>query len=179
MPRRSLKEERALSAAKLEAEKNGETVEAESDAYMAAKCKIIGRNVRLERKKRKFSIDNLAECIELSASYVGLLERGDRCPSLKSLLKLCELFNVDPNELLLEKPSGSKMSDTMNTADISEEKRRNNYSAVISLLHGLDEAELECVVTSVKALRKLRKMDEIGLEAGVVSYASKKPAKKM
>ena len=70
------------------------------DGFLIDKCKTIGENVRIERRKRKFSIEDLANYIDLSSSYVGLLERGDRCPSLKSLFRLCELFQCEPNDLL-------------------------------------------------------------------------------
>jgi len=103
MPRRSLKESQRLRAAELEPLYASEPSNEKIDAYMLARCKIIGRNVRLERKKRKITIDTLSESLELSASYVGLLERGDRCPSLKSVFRLCEVFDVKPNELLLGK----------------------------------------------------------------------------
>jgi len=179
MPKRSLKEQQAIIAAKLEAEKNGETFEMENDSFMIAKSKIIGRNIRLARRKRKFTLDNLAEYIELSASYVGLLERGERTPSLKSLLKLCELFKIEPNDLLLESTLDIKSHQVTGIADKNEEKHSDNYLAVVSLLHGLGEAELECVITNVKALRKLRKLDDNGLDAGIVNYTSKKPPPKL
>lgn len=124
------------------------------DEYMVKKCKTIGSNIRYERKLRKFSIEDLAEYLELSPSYVGLLERGERCPSLKSLLKICELFGSSPNDFLLEKKiSASKLS-------LAEEKKsihNNKYRTVLSIMQKLNDPELDFVISTMKSLKTMNK----------------------
>lgn len=124
------------------------------DADFAARCKILGENIRHERKSRGFSIENLAEYLELSTSYVGLLERGARCPSMKNFFNMCDLFSSTPNNLILpKKMEGSKVA-------VSEQKHsaaRNSYDAIISLLKNFDENELSFVADTLKNLKKLQK----------------------
>ena len=60
-------------------------------------------NLRYERKKRHFTMEYLAEITDLSISYIGLLERKDKTPSLETLVKLCNVFNLTPDDLLLPK----------------------------------------------------------------------------
>ena len=159
MPINSAKYENMPTKKKSDSDNNFESNYID-DYFLAAKCRIIGENVRSERKKRKFSIENLADYIELSASYVGLIERGERCPSLKSILKLCELFQVDPNTLILEQISKNR-PEVVTQVEIREEKRRNSYDAIIALLQGLNETELDCIAETIKGIRKMLRKNEI------------------
>lgn len=127
------------------------------DEYLEKKCKIIGENIRRKRKKRNLSIENLAEYTELSSSYIGLLERGQRCPSLKSFLKICDIFGITTDELLsVEKGKKSKIS-------VSEENKssyQNKLTTIDFLVKKLDNDELEVVIAVLDKLVELKKNKE-------------------
>ena len=126
--------------------------------YMSGKCSIIGKNIRLNRRLRRFSVENLAEFLNLSESYVGLLERGDRCPSLKIVFKLCELYGITPNDLLLDS------KDTEAVVGLGEEKAvygvRAQETSILSLLRILNESEADFVIETIKSLRKMTKKED-------------------
>ncbi len=122
------------------------------DAYLADVCKLIGRNIRANRKLRKFSIDNLADYLELSSSYVGLLERGERCPSLKTLLKICDLFSIDFAELFSQGTGDVKSIHEKGSASSN-----NKHKSVMSLIHKLGDNELEFVITVLKSMKNMQK----------------------
>ena len=82
-----------------------------SDEYITQKCSVIGGNIRKERLKRSYSIEEIAFFVGLSPSYMGLLERGLRCPSLRCIFKICDLFNIPPDKLLLEPKQGKTISE--------------------------------------------------------------------
>jgi transcriptional regulator with XRE-family HTH domain len=123
------------------------------DGFLIEKCRIIGENVRAERRKRRFSIEDLANYIDLSPSYVGLLERGDRCPSLKSLFRLCELFQCEPNDLLSKRggfgQSGAKAAQ-------KKSHYGTGHETVLSLLNGLEDADYTLIANMIKAFRKYK-----------------------
>lgn len=50
--------------------------------------------------KQKLTQLKLAEKSDLDVTYISLLERGLRQPSLKTLIRLASALNVSPNELL-------------------------------------------------------------------------------
>ena len=130
------------------------------EAYLGEICAVIGGNIRFNRKLRKFSIDNLSNYLELSSSYVGLLERGERCPSLKTLLKICELFGITLGELIASPQGGGRK------AVVAEDKKssvNNKQKSVVSLLHKLTESELDFVITVLKAMKSMQKKAD-GLE---------------
>ena len=48
----------------------------------------IGKNIRKYRLMRKLRQEDLAEKADLSINYVGAIERGEKTPSLESLISI-------------------------------------------------------------------------------------------
>jgi transcriptional regulator with XRE-family HTH domain len=63
-------------------------------------ARILGDNVRAERKRRGWSQEVLANEIEMKRSYVSDLERGCRNPSIKAIARLATALEVDAWVLL-------------------------------------------------------------------------------
>lgn len=60
----------------------------------------LGKNIRDARKNTGLSQENLALKADLDRTYVGGLERGERNPTVLSMLKLCEALDVSLSSLL-------------------------------------------------------------------------------
>ena len=69
----------------------------ESEARIARR---IGAAVRRGRKARGWSQTALAEQLDLSVDYVGMLERGERLPSLSILIRIAQNFGETVASLL-------------------------------------------------------------------------------
>jgi len=61
---------------------------------------IVGKNIRFFRRSRGITQEMLAEKVDVSGSYVGYLERGEKIPSLELLAKIAAILQVGPAELL-------------------------------------------------------------------------------
>lgn len=61
----------------------------------------LGRRVRLLRLKASQSQEDLADVCGLDRTYVGGIERGERNPSLKNLLRIASALNVSISELFV------------------------------------------------------------------------------
>jgi transcriptional regulator with XRE-family HTH domain len=61
---------------------------------------IMADKIIENRKKNGWSQEELAEKLEISASFLGHIERGTRIASLETLVKLCQALDTDPNYLL-------------------------------------------------------------------------------
>lgn len=72
--------------------------------------KLLGMKVRLFRRKRGMTQEQLAERADLSASFIGHVERGTRISSLETLMKLCHVLQVTPNDLLQEEKLLSELT---------------------------------------------------------------------
>jgi transcriptional regulator with XRE-family HTH domain len=57
------------------------------------------RRLRKEKKGLHFSQENLAEAARLHRTEIGSIERGERNPSLATLLILAETFDITLDEL--------------------------------------------------------------------------------
>jgi transcriptional regulator with XRE-family HTH domain len=60
----------------------------------------FGAVVRSLREKRGFTQDELAARAEVSATYIGYIERGDNVPTLIVILQIASALSVRPAELL-------------------------------------------------------------------------------
>lgn len=61
---------------------------------------FIGHRVREERLSRGLSIERLAELAELTPSFLGSIERGERKLSVLSLDKLSKALKTHPTVLM-------------------------------------------------------------------------------
>ncbi len=60
----------------------------------------LGHKVRILRRARRITQEELATQVGISASFLGHIERGTRVLSLDTLLALCDTLDVTPNDLL-------------------------------------------------------------------------------
>ena len=62
--------------------------------------KVIGRIVAARRKRLGLSQEALAEATGLHPTYIGLIERGLRCPSTRVLIGLAEGLDTKASTLM-------------------------------------------------------------------------------
>jgi len=60
----------------------------------------IGNQIRLRRKELGLTQENLAEKAELSVSYMGAIERGEKLPSLESFIRIANALDESADKLL-------------------------------------------------------------------------------
>lgn len=60
----------------------------------------FGERVKAYRIERRYSQEEVAFRAEISTIYYGRVERGERCPTIDTLMKLSGALGVSPAELL-------------------------------------------------------------------------------
>jgi transcriptional regulator with XRE-family HTH domain len=68
-------------------------------AMIAEVFGIVLREIRLEKK---FSQEKLAEYCDLDRTYISLLERGLRQPTLTTLFKISKALKIEPGQLIMK-----------------------------------------------------------------------------
>lgn len=102
----------------------------------------IGRNIRKHRIAKKMSIEDLAFKSALSKNYMGMVERGERTPSLESLIKIINALEVSADEILCEvishgfKVKATKLSEKIER--ISPQKQEMIYDLIELVLRDTD-----------------------------------------
>ena len=67
----------------------------------------IGQRLREIRKKQNLTQEQLGELVGLNYKYIGLIERGERLPSIQTLFKISAALKVAPREFF-DFPQASK-----------------------------------------------------------------------
>lgn len=103
--------------------------------------KEIGKRIRGERLKNRLTIEKLCEMLEVSPSFIGLVERGESGISLEKLYRLSEIFNVSCDYLL----KGEKEKKSCS--------QRSKIEVLNTYLYDYTEDELDFALELLKFLR--------------------------
>lgn len=87
----------------------------------------LGRRIREERQKLNLTQEKPSESINVSTTYIGQIERGERCPTLDTLIKISNSLGVSIDYLLHDSVTSSSTT-LMNlwiqlTQDLSDNER--------------------------------------------------------
>ena len=88
----------------------------------------IGQNIRKVRHKLGWTIEDLAEKVELSSNFVGNIERGQGTASVHTLIKLMRALGCNANDIFEGVIEGIDWSDAETTIFI------RNLKSEMSLL---------------------------------------------
>ncbi len=61
---------------------------------------LVGMRIREYRIQRKMSQENLALTSGIHPDFLGKMERGERCPSVDTLNKVCDGLKISMSQLL-------------------------------------------------------------------------------
>ena len=59
----------------------------------------FGKNLRAARKERGFSQESFAHAVDLDRTYIGGIERGERNPGLKTIVRIADALEIEVTEL--------------------------------------------------------------------------------
>lgn len=62
---------------------------------------LLGKRIACYRKGKGLTQEKLAEKAEISNNYLSNIENNHSIPSLETILKLCIVLDITPNDLLL------------------------------------------------------------------------------
>ena len=98
----------------------------------------IGKKIRFYREARKWTQEVFAEKLELSLTYIGMIERGEKVPKLETFVKIANVLEVSADILLADV---LKTGYTVKTSLLSEkidklshEEREKVYAVIEAML---------------------------------------------
>lgn len=62
----------------------------------------IGRNIRYYRLEQDLRQEDLAEATGLSGNYIGMVERGEKIPSLETLVAILNVLHISADMVLTD-----------------------------------------------------------------------------
>ena len=116
--------------------------------------KAIGSNIRSARLSRGMSIDELAELLQLTSGFVGLIERGSRGATVYTLYKLADIMETSIDSFFY---SGSGSPSDRLAEDKPSKKGKGNAKKekISSLMVDFSDTELDFIINTIKNLRNL------------------------
>lgn len=64
------------------------------------KLDTIGKNIRKFREIKKLRQEDLAEKTDLTSNYIGMIERGEKIPSLETFINILNSLGVSADMVL-------------------------------------------------------------------------------
>lgn len=101
------------------------------------KFESVGKNIRRYRKEKKMSQEKLAEFSYLSPTYLGMIERAEKTPSLTTLVNIANALDVTADMLLcnvLNRHNEIRSSLIFDRINSLPEKDRERIYTVIEVL---------------------------------------------
>lgn len=89
---------------------------------------LLGKHIREKRKEKNYTLEQLAEKLDVSTTFIGQIERAKGIPSLETLVKIANVLETSTDSLLfgnLNSKSGNdhfmkKISELTETFTVSE-----------------------------------------------------------
>lgn len=104
---------------------------------------LLGQQIRRQRKSKKYTLEQLAEMLDVSTTFIGQIERGKGVPSLETLVKIANVLEISVDRLLFE--------------DLNE-KSGNDYfmERIAELTKTYSQKEKDLLLKNIEILNKFR-----------------------
>lgn len=101
--------------------------------------KIIGKNIKLFRKKEGLTLDKLSKKANISPSFLSNIESGSKQPTLLTVEKIASALKINITSLFIkrEKSTTSSYDDTgitLNIIKIISEKTTEEKKKILNIL---------------------------------------------
>lgn len=63
---------------------------------------LLGKQIRKQRNLKKYTLEQLAEKLDVSTTFIGQIERAKGIPSLETLVKIANVLEVSIDSLVFE-----------------------------------------------------------------------------
>lgn len=102
------------------------------------KLDTIGKNIRKFREIKKLRQEDLAEKTDLTTSYIGMIERGEKIPSLETFINILNSLGVSADMVLSDVlDNGYKVKDSLLNEKLEKlvpEDRNRIYEVIDTMM---------------------------------------------
>lgn len=98
----------------------------------------FGKRLKRARNDHKLTSESLSKAVEVNAVHVRHMENGSRKPSLELVLKLCNVLEVSPDDLLMD--------------DLAPTYPKGQYRALFEKFISLSPAQAKIAMATIDAM---------------------------
>lgn len=104
---------------------------------------LLGKNIREQRKEKKYTLEQLAEKLDVSTTFIGQIERAKGIPSLETLVKIANVLEVSVDGLLF--------------GDLNSRSGSNYFvQEVLALTESYTSTERDLLLKNIEIINELR-----------------------
>ena len=121
---------------------------------------LLGKNIRKQRKEKKYTLEQVAEKLDVSTTFIGQIERAKGIPSLETLVKIANVLEISTDSLLF--------------GDLNAKSGSNHFlKRVTELTETFTPTEKELLLKNIEIINEYRNNPW----QGIVSFFFKRVAK--
>ena len=98
----------------------------------------IGKNIRAYRIRKRLRQEDLAEKTDLSVTYIGMVERGEKLPAMETFINILNALEVSADVILADvlkvgyEIKGSLITEQLSS--LSQADREKVYDVIATLI---------------------------------------------
>jgi transcriptional regulator with XRE-family HTH domain len=96
--------------------------------------KKLGERIRVIRKERGYSQEELGDRADLHTNHIGAIERGENNVTLESIIKVCKGLNISLEELFRYVDPKDHKNDLDQIVEILSQKTPVDHSLVLNII---------------------------------------------
>ncbi len=104
---------------------------------------LLGMHIRKQRKEKKYTLEQLAEKLDVSTTFIGQIERAKGKPSLETLVKIANVLEISTDSLLF--------------GDLSTKSGNNHFvKKIAELTETYTQKEKELLLKNIETINEFR-----------------------
>ena len=104
---------------------------------------LLGKNIRKYRKEKKYTLEQLAEKLDVSTTFIGHIERAKGIPSLETLVKIANVLETSIDSLLF--------------GDLNTKSGNNHFvKRIAELTETFTPTDKELLLKNIEIINELR-----------------------
>ena len=104
---------------------------------------LLGMHIRKRRKEKKYTLEQLAEKLDVSTTFIGQIERAKGIPSLETLIKIANVLEISTDSLLF--------------GDLNSQSGNDFFvSKILELTQTFNSREKELLLKTIETINEFR-----------------------
>ncbi len=104
---------------------------------------LLGKHIRRRRKEKNYTLEQLAEKIDVSTTFIGQIERAKGTPSLETLVKIANALEISTDSLLF--------------GDLNNQAANNYFvKKITELTDGYTHKEKELLLKNIEIINEFK-----------------------
>lgn len=108
---------------------------------------LLGAKIRNRRKEKGYTLEQLAERLDVSTTFIGQIERAKGIPSLETLVKIANVLEISTDSLLF--------------GDLNSKSGNSHFIRMVAeLTETFTSKEKELLLKNIEIINEYRNNDE-------------------